>query len=78
MLQSERGNVSLYGDRIEITAENSVDSVPLENIKKISIAAKMNLLIVTDKAYYEIHSKSPRSAIKYVVAHRYLMGKESY
>ena len=78
VLQSERGNVSLYGDRIEITTENSVDSVPLENIKKISIAAKMNLLIVTDKAYYEIHSKSPRSAIKYVVAHRYLMGKESY
>ena len=78
VLQSEKGNVSLYGDRIEITAENSVDSVPLENIKKISIAAKMNLLIVTDKAYYEIHSKSPRSAIKYVVAHRYLMGKESY
>ena len=78
VLQSERGNVSLYGDRIEITTENSVDSVPLENIKKISIAAKMNLLIVTDKAYYEIHSKAPRSAIKYVVAHRYLMGKESY
>ena len=78
VLQSERGNVSLYGDRIEITAENSVDSVPLENIKKISIASKMNLLIVTDKTYYEIHSKAPRSAIKYVVAHRYLMGKESY
>lgn len=78
VLQSEKGSVSLYGDRIEITAENSVDSIPLENIKKISIASKMNLLIVTDKTYYEIHSKAPRSAIKYVVAHRYLMGKESY
>lgn len=78
VLQSERGNVSLYGDRIEITAEGLLDSIPLECIKKISIASKMNLLIVTDKAYYEIHSKAPRSAIKYVVAHRYLMGKESY
>ncbi len=77
VLQSENGSVSLYGDRIEITAENSVDSIPIENIKKISIASKMNLLIVTDKAYYEIHSKAPRSAIKYVVAHRYLMGKEN-
>lgn len=78
VLLSENGRVSLYGDRIEITTENSVDSIQIENIKKISIAAKMNLLVVTDKCYYEIHSKTPRSAIKYVVAHRYLMGKESY
>lgn len=78
VLQSENGSVSLYGDRIEIATENSTDSVPIENIKKIGIAAKMNLLIVTDKTYYEMHSKKNRSAIKYVVALRYLQGKESY
>ena len=37
----------------------------------------MTLLIVTDKVYYEIHSKKPRSATKYVVAVRYLSGKEN-
>ncbi len=78
VLQSENGNIALYGDRIEITAENSIDSIPIEKIKKISIASKMNLLIVTDNCYYEIHSKHPRSAIKFVVAIRYLKGKENY
>ena len=65
------------GDCLEISGDDFIDSIPLECIKKISIASKMNLLIVTDKTYYEILSKAPRSAIKYLVAHRYLMGKES-
>ncbi|MBQ7862726.1 MAG: hypothetical protein IJ349_11075 [Clostridia bacterium] len=78
VLKSENGKVVLLGDCLEISGDDFIDSIPLECIKKISIASKMNLLIVTDKAYYEIHSKAPRSAIKYVVAHRYLMGKESY
>ena len=77
VLKSDNGKVVLLGDCLEISGEDFIDSIPLECIKKISIAAKMNLLIVTDKNYYEIHSKKPRSAIKYAVAYRYLIGKES-
>lgn len=78
MLKSNNGKVVLLGDCLEISGDDFIDSIPFECIKKISIAAKMNLLIVTDTNYYEIHSSSPRSAIKYVVALRYLQGKESY
>ncbi len=77
VLKSSNGKVVLWGDSLEICGDDFFDRIPLECIKKINIAAKMNLLIVTDKNYYEIHSNKPRSAIKYVVAHRYLMGKES-
>ncbi len=78
VLKNNDGKVVLFGDCIEISGDNFIDSIPLECIRKISIASKMNLLIVTDKTYYEIHCTKPRSAIKYVVALRYLQGKESY
>lgn len=78
VLKSDNGKIVLLGNCLEISGNDFIDSIPLECIKKISIAAKMNLLIVTDKAYYEIHSKESRSAIKYVVALRYLQGKDSY
>ena len=77
VLKAESACISLFGDCFEISDEGFTDMIPIESIKKISIAAKMNLLIVTDKTYYEIHSHKPRSAIKYVVAVRYLLGKEN-
>lgn len=78
VLKSNNGKIMLLGDVLEISSENNIYRVPFESIGKISVASKNNLLIVTDNNYYEIHSVVPRSATKYVVAVRYLCGKENY
>ena len=78
VLKTSDACISLFGDCLKISGADFNDILPFENIKKIKTASKMTLLIVTDKAYYEIHSKKPRSATKYQVAVRFLQGKENY
>lgn len=77
-LLCNNSSVSLFGDRIEIQTETDIIVIPVNEIKRIRIASKMTILIITDSEYYEIHSRIPRSATKYSIAVRYLQGKENY
>ena len=76
-LLGDNGKIRLYGDSFEMLYKNERLSIPVGKIRRVSAASKMNLLIVTDKEYYEIHSRRVRSAVKYRVAIRYLQGKEN-
>ncbi len=75
---SENGTIHLFGDRIEITADNGTITIPVNEINSVKTSSKMNLLLVTKKGYFEIKSSYPRSATKYIVAVRYLQGKENF
>lgn len=75
---SESGTVHLFGDRVEVIADNNSITIPLDDIESIKTSSRMNLLLVTKKGYFEIKSPYPRSATKYIVAIRYLQGKENY
>ena len=77
-IKSSDADFRLFGDRLEIESEDYSDIIPIENIKRINIAGKSNLLLVTNNKYYDIRCNTPRSASKYVVAVRYLQGKECY
>lgn len=74
---SENGTVHLYGDRVELSTDNDIITVPINDINSVKTSSKMNLLFVTEKGYFEIKSPYPRSATKYIVAIRYLQGKEN-
>lgn len=74
---SENGTINLCGDRVELITENETIAIPLEAINSVKTSARMNLLLVTNKGYYEVRSTYPRSATKYIVAIRYLQGKEN-
>lgn len=75
---SEEAHIALYDDRFELDFGDKNAIIYLDDIKKIDSNSKMTLLIVTQDSYYHIKSpKTPRSATKYVVAARYLMGKEN-
>lgn len=74
---SKNSKIFLYGNRFEIVTENETVNISLSEIRKIFYISRMELLIVTDEHYIEISSSYPRSATKYVVAVRYLQGKEN-
>lgn len=76
-LISENGSVNLYGDRVELVTEKETITIPTDEISSIKTSSKMNLLLITSKGYFEIRSPYPRSATKYIVAIRYLQGKEN-
>ena len=75
---SENGRLELFADRVVITTDNGEITVPLNDINSVKTSSKMNLLLVTEEGYFEIKSSYPRSATKYIVAIRYLQGKENY
>ena len=75
---SEDAELKLFADRFELKLGKEEVVIYLDDIKKIDSNSKMTLLIVTEDNYYHIKSKEyPRSATKYVVAARYLMGKDN-
>ncbi len=74
---SENGRVELFGDRIEITTDEGIICIPIDDVSSVKNSSVMNLLIVAKQGYYEIRSPYPRSATKYIVATRYLQGKEN-
>ncbi len=75
---SEDGKLELFADRVVITADNGEITIPLNDINSVKTSSKMNILLVTEEGYFEIKSSYPRSATKYIVAIRYLQGKENY
>ena len=74
---SEDGKLELFADRVVITADNGEITIPLNDINSVKTSSKMNILLVTEEGYFEIKSSYPRSATKYIVAIRYLQGKEN-
>jgi len=74
---SEDGKLELFADRMVITADNGEITIPLNDINSVKTSSKMNILLVTEEGYFEIKSSYPRSATKYIVAIRYLQGKEN-
>lgn len=72
----DNAKLSLYKDRFEIEMGNQTKTIPVENVKKINFASKQSLTLVDNEKYYSIDSQIPRSAEKYVVAWRTIMGKE--
>lgn len=74
---SENGTINLCGDKVEIITEKETTVIPLTHINSVKVSGQMNLLLVTEKGYFEIRSSYPRSATKYIVAIRYLQGKEN-
>ncbi len=77
-LLSENAKLQLFADKILLTTEKEVYSVPIEDILSLKTSAKMNILLVTKEHYFEIKSPTPRSATKYTVASRYLQNKENF
>ncbi|MDO5844299.1 MAG: lysophospholipid acyltransferase family protein [Methanocorpusculum sp.] len=75
-----RGKFSVYCDRMEFeTTEGKKYSFLLKDLKGFAFSLQMKILF-TDKdgTYYEVDSEVPRSATKYMVLYRNLLGKEYY
>lgn len=74
------GKLAVYSDRMEFeTLEGKVYTFILKDLKGFAFSLQMKILF-TDKdgTYYEVESDVPRSAMKYMVLYRYLIGKEYY
>ncbi len=76
-LRSENGKIELFGDKVTVSYDGTVTEIPIEDIKTVRTASRMDILLVSDKVYFEIKSPYPRSATKFIVAIRYLQGKEN-
>lgn len=76
-LVSENAELSLFGDRFEITCpETQKIVIPFADAEKVQTAMKDYLAIISAEGYYDIGSAYPRSSAKYVAAWRYLTGRE--
>lgn len=64
--------LKMHCDRMEIGG----NVFYLADIKKLAITLVDTMLFTTSTGYYEIKSKTPYSALKYLIAWRYLTGKE--
>ena len=64
-----RGTLCMYNDRVSIITNKGNEKIdfPLETIIDMSIITRMTLIFITkDNLLFEIHSKHPRSALKYM------------
>lgn len=77
---TDDGILNLYKDRIEIITGEDKEPIIMEmsKIKQVSIANKDTILIVDDKVFLDVGSKTPRSPSKYVAAWRYLTDRPYY
>ena len=72
-----KGELCLFEDRLELSGEEGNKLVfPVEDINKISLALRGKLLFTIHGNYYEISSKKEYCALKYLIAVRFLMGKD--
>ena len=77
---TEDGVLNLYKDRVEFIIGEDKEPIVMEmsKIKQVSIANKDTVLIVDDKVFLDVGSKTPRSPSKYVAAWRYLTNRPYY
>lgn len=74
---TQNGKITLFGDRVELITDKETISIPLQDVSSVKVSGRMNLLLVTNKGYFEVRSQYPRSGTRYIVAIRYLQGKEN-
>ena len=73
------GRFAVYNDRFEFESADEKFVFPFEDIAGFAFSLQMKILFsLKDGTYYEVDSKIPRSAVKYMVLYRFLIGKEYY
>ena len=81
-LQVEENADDVEGDSIdfsEFQTEEEKYVFPFEEIGGFAFSLQMKILFsMKDGTYYEVDSEIPRSAVKYMVLYRFLIGKEYY
>ncbi len=70
-LKRKEGKLSLFSNRLQF--ENL--SFSLNDISKLAITLRDTMLFTTSSGYFEIKSQKPYSALKYLLAWRYLTGR---
>ena len=71
------GKFSIYVDRLEFDGDKGKFVFPFADIEGFAFSLQMKILFsLHDGTYYEVESKIPRSASKYMVLYRFLIGKE--
>ncbi len=71
------GRFSIYVDRMEFEGDKGKFVFPFADIEGFAFSLQMKILFsLHDGTYYEVESKIPRSAAKYMVLYRFLIGKE--
>ncbi|HJJ42242.1 MAG TPA: hypothetical protein O0W90_02860, partial [Methanocorpusculum sp.] len=74
-----RGKFAVYKDRFEFETENEKLIFPISEIAGFAFSLQMSILFsLKNGDYYDVGSEVPRSAVKYMVFYRYLIGKEYY
>ena len=77
---SDKAKISLYPEKLVVTLGDGKEDIVMEmaKIKQLSLAGKDTILVVDDKIFLDIGSKTPRSPSKYVAAWRYLTDRPYY
>ena len=74
----DNGTMSLFSNRLEFTDKNGKTFLfNVADITRISVVKRDRMLFTCNDLYYEVMTTDrPYSALKYVVASRYLIGKD--
>ncbi len=77
---TQDGILKLYKDRFEIVLGEDKEPIVMEiaKTKQVSLANKDTVLLVDDKIFLDLGSKTPRSPSKYIAAWRYLTDRSYY
>ncbi len=80
VILTEDGTLNLYKDKFEIITGDGKEPVTMDmsEIKQVSLANKDTVLLVDDKIFLDLGSKTPRSPSKYIAAWRYLTDRPYY
>ena len=74
-----KGTFGIYKDRFEFHSPDQTFVFPFCEIAGFAFSLQMKILFsLKDGTYYEVESEFPRSAFKYMVLYRYMIGKEYY
>jgi len=76
-----KGTFAIYTDRLEFDIDETNEKYvfPFKDLAGFAFSLQMKILFsLKDGTYYEVDSEIPRSAFKYMVLYRYLIGKEYY
>lgn len=77
---TENGILRLYKNKFEIVTGEGKEPIVMEmnKMKQVSLANKDTVLLVDDKIFLDLGSKTPRSPSKYIAAWRYLTDRPYY
>lgn len=76
---SENAILKFYKNKFEIVlSQSETITMQMSQMKTVSFSGKDTVLLVDNNIFLDINSKTPRSALKYVAAWRYLNNKAYY